>query len=84
MLESRNTLTKGMLKIERMEDLNKETNVEGPLINAVEFHPTSTVALVAGSSGVASIIQVPTSGKIDEKKARSCGRVITVFFFFLG
>lgn len=58
MLEPKNTLMKGELKIEKMKDLNMETRVEGPLINAVEFHPTSTVALVAGQAGVASIIQV--------------------------
>lgn len=41
-----------------MEDSNKETKLERPLINAVEFHPTSAVALVAGISGTASIFQV--------------------------
>ncbi|XP_065226008.1 U3 small nucleolar RNA-associated protein 18 homolog [Planococcus citri] len=52
------TLPKGVIRVEKMEDLNKETKIEGPLINAVEFHPTSTVALVAGISGTASIFQV--------------------------
>lgn len=58
MLKSKHVLTKGTLKIDKMLDLNKETKVEGPFINSVEFHPTSTVALVAGQSGIASIIQV--------------------------
>lgn len=58
MLDKKSRLTKGTLKIDKMVDLNKETKIEGPLINAVEFHPTSTVAMVAGQSGVVSIIQV--------------------------
>lgn len=58
MLDKESGLTKGILKIDKMVDLNKETKVEGPLINAVEFHPTSMVAMVAGQSGVVSIVQV--------------------------
>ncbi|CAG2067467.1 unnamed protein product [Timema podura] len=35
-----------------------ETYTEGPQIKSVQFHPGSTVGLVAGVSGVASLFQV--------------------------
>lgn len=35
-----------------------DSNAEGPIITATEFHPTSTVALVAGLGGAVSIVQV--------------------------
>lgn len=55
-------LTKGTLQIKRLASLNNETRNEGPVIKCVEFHPTSTVALVAGLSGTASIFQVDGKG----------------------
>jgi U3 small nucleolar RNA-associated protein 18 len=39
--------------------------MEGSIIKAVQFHPTATVALVAGLSGVASLFQV--DGKSNTK-----------------
>jgi U3 small nucleolar RNA-associated protein 18 len=39
--------------------------VEGSIIKAVQFHPSATVALVAGLSGVASLFQV--DGKSNTK-----------------
>uniref|UniRef100_A0A1B6DTA7 U3 small nucleolar RNA-associated protein 18 homolog n=1 Tax=Clastoptera arizonana TaxID=38151 RepID=A0A1B6DTA7_9HEMI len=51
-------LNKGLLNFKKMTNLNKLTQNEGPFINTVQFHPTSTVALVAGSSGNSTIFQV--------------------------
>lgn len=51
-------LPKGVLGLKRLASLNSETRNEGPVVKCVEFHPTSTVALVAGLSGAASIFQV--------------------------
>lgn len=58
LLGKSSSLPKDILAFDRVDDLNKETRIEGPFINAVEFHPTATVALIAGSSGIASIVQV--------------------------
>lgn len=52
------TLVKGVIQIKKLQDLNKNSRKEGHYIKAVEFHPASTVALVAGNSGIASIFQV--------------------------
>lgn len=41
-----------------MASLNSQTRNEGPVIKVIEFHPKMSVALVAGSSGTASIFQV--------------------------
>ncbi|XP_054275472.1 U3 small nucleolar RNA-associated protein 18 homolog [Macrosteles quadrilineatus] len=51
-------LTKGSLDIKKLQNLNKSTGREGPFINSLQFHQTSTVALVAGSGSIASIFQV--------------------------
>ncbi|EEZ97885.1 U3 small nucleolar RNA-associated protein 18 homolog-like Protein [Tribolium castaneum] len=51
-------LTRGALEFKKVKDLNCETYSEGPFINAVEFHPTSRVALVGGHNGVASLYAV--------------------------
>ncbi|XP_066991740.2 U3 small nucleolar RNA-associated protein 18 homolog [Anabrus simplex] len=51
-------LNKGILEIKRVNDLNRETYTEGPVIKTVQFHPNATVSLVAGLSGVASLFQV--------------------------
>lgn len=59
------SLPKGALEFKRLKYLNQETGTEGPIIQAIEFHPTSSVALVAGHSGVASLLTV--DGKKNEK-----------------
>lgn len=51
-------LMRNTLDYRRRRDLNKATSNEGPTINAIEFHPNSSVALVAGSSGVATLFSV--------------------------
>lgn len=58
-------LPSGQLQIKRLKDLNRETYAEGPLITAIEFHPTSTVCLVAGTPGVATIFSI--DGKKNDK-----------------
>ncbi|KAB0792569.1 hypothetical protein PPYR_14528 [Photinus pyralis] len=52
------------LEFKKLKDLNSETYNEG-IINCIEFHPSSTAALVAGSSGVASLFAV--DGKRNNK-----------------
>ncbi|GLH06317.1 U3 small nucleolar RNA-associated protein 18 homolog [Gryllus bimaculatus] len=56
--KSSSALPRGVLSIKRVLDLNSNTRTEGPIISAVHFHPKSSVALVAGLSGIASIIQL--------------------------
>lgn len=51
-------LGKDIINIRQLHDLNKMRRKEGLYVNAAEFHPESTVALVAGSSSIASIYQV--------------------------
>lgn len=59
------SLTPTVLEYKKLRDLNSETYSEGPLITSVEFHPTSTVALVAGISGILSLFAV--DGKRNNK-----------------
>ncbi|XP_069693921.1 U3 small nucleolar RNA-associated protein 18 homolog [Periplaneta americana] len=58
-------LRKGSIEVKRVCDLNRDTYTEGPVIKAVEFHPSSSVALVAGLSGIASLFDV--NGKKNTK-----------------
>jgi len=51
-------LPKNVIDIKALKALNKSTHTEGPIITSVEFHPSSTVALVAGSAGILSLFQV--------------------------
>lgn len=53
------------LQFKRMKDLNRATYAEGPSITGLEFHPTSSVALVTGKSGVATIYSI--DGRKNEK-----------------
>lgn len=55
---SQGVLMRNTLDYRRRGDLNKKTSNEGPRINSVEFHPNSTVALVAGHSGIATLFSV--------------------------
>ncbi|CAH1119659.1 unnamed protein product [Phaedon cochleariae] len=54
-----------VLEFKKVKDLNCETYSEGPYINSIEFHPTSTVALVTGNAGIASLFSV--DGKRNNK-----------------
>ena len=51
-------LPKSIIDIKALKPINKETHTEGPIVSSVEFHPSSTVALVAGTSGILSLFQV--------------------------
>ncbi|XP_043278419.1 U3 small nucleolar RNA-associated protein 18 homolog [Venturia canescens] len=51
-------LRKGTIDIKVLTDINKSTHTEGPIVTSVEFHPTSTVAMVAGLSGILSLFQI--------------------------
>ncbi|XP_033208825.1 U3 small nucleolar RNA-associated protein 18 homolog [Belonocnema kinseyi] len=51
-------LRKGTIELKAVTDINRKTHNEGPYITSVQFHPTSTVGLVAGSSGVLSLFEI--------------------------
>ena len=55
---SKGSLAQGKLVYRRLKDLNGGTHKEGAVIRATEFHPTSTVGLVAGNNGTATLFQV--------------------------
>ncbi|KAF7272305.1 hypothetical protein GWI33_014906 [Rhynchophorus ferrugineus] len=59
------TLPSKLLEFKKIKDLNCETYTEGPYINSVEFHPTSSVGLVAGNKGIATLFAV--DGKRNNK-----------------
>lgn len=59
-------LPKGTIHIRRCRDLNYSTGEENPRsLTNVEFHPSSSVALVAGTSGYVTLVQV--DGKTNPK-----------------
>ncbi|XP_066254444.1 U3 small nucleolar RNA-associated protein 18 homolog [Euwallacea similis] len=62
---SASSLPAGSIEFKKVKDLNSETYNEGTYINAIEFHPTSSVGLVAGNKGVASLFAV--DGKKNNK-----------------
>lgn len=58
-------LPSGTLDFKRLKDLNRETYCEGPSITDVVFHPGSTVCLVTGTRGIATIYSI--DGKKNDK-----------------
>ncbi|KAL2736108.1 U3 small nucleolar RNA-associated protein 18 [Vespula maculifrons] len=52
------SLPKGTIDIKALKSINQQTFNEGPVISSLEFHPTSTLALIAGSSGILSLFQI--------------------------
>jgi len=46
------------LEFRKLKDMNYETHKEGAVIRSSEFHPKSTVGLVAGLNGTASLFQI--------------------------
>lgn len=58
-------LMPNLIKMKKLKDLNRTTYLEGPLVTGVQFHPTSSVALVSGKGGIASIFAV--DGKMNDK-----------------
>lgn len=59
------TIPSNVLEFKKVKDLNRETYSEGPYINVIEFHPTSSVALVAGNGSIATLFAV--DGKVNSK-----------------
>ncbi|XP_020804939.1 U3 small nucleolar RNA-associated protein 18 homolog [Drosophila serrata] len=57
-------LPEKILNFKRVKDLNRASYAEG-LVSSVQFHPTSTAALVAGENSVATIYTV--DGQKNEK-----------------
>ncbi|XP_060839965.1 U3 small nucleolar RNA-associated protein 18 homolog [Rhopalosiphum padi] len=51
-------LAKGLIGIKKLHNLNLSASSCGKIVKSVEFHPTSSLALIAGISGRASIVQV--------------------------
>lgn len=47
-----------VLEFKKVKDLNCETYTEGPTINSIEFHLSSSVALVAGNGAIATLFAV--------------------------
>lgn len=68
---SSGTLLKNNLSYRRRKDLNHQSYSEGPKITAVEFHPNSCIALVAGKNGVASLYSI---------EAKTCDKLHSVQF----
>nr|XP_023021208.1 U3 small nucleolar RNA-associated protein 18 homolog [Leptinotarsa decemlineata] len=62
---SKDLLPPNLLEFKKVKDLNCETYSEGPYINSIEFHPSYSVALAAGNSGIASLFAV--DGKRNNK-----------------
>lgn len=58
-------LASGALQFKKLKDLNRETYAEGPIITDVNFHPTSSVGLVTGTLGIATIYSI--DGKKNDK-----------------
>jgi len=52
------SLTKDYLDYRKLRDMNYSTHNEGAVIRSTEFHPTSTVGLVTGLNGAASLFQI--------------------------
>ena len=83
-------LESGYLNSRKLKDLNFSSHKEGAVIKSVEFHPSSTVGLVAGNNGNVTLMQV--DGKENPKihtinfkdfpiktaKFSSCGNEIIV------
>jgi len=51
-------LQKGILQFRKLKDMNYSTHKEGAVIRSTEFHPTSTVGMVAGNNGTVTLFQV--------------------------
>jgi len=51
-------LQQGSIEYRKLKDMNNETHKEGAVIRSTEFHPKSTVGLVAGLAGTASLFQI--------------------------
>ncbi|XP_055838247.1 U3 small nucleolar RNA-associated protein 18 homolog [Episyrphus balteatus] len=59
-----NALPSERISVKKLKDLNRETYAEG-IINSIQFHPTSTVAMVSGENCLATLYAI--DGKQNEK-----------------
>ncbi|RZF34083.1 hypothetical protein LSTR_LSTR011653 [Laodelphax striatellus] len=64
-IQKSKTLEKEKIQFKLVTSLNVTTETEGPVLKAVEFHPTSSIGLVAGYSGIATLFEV--DGKVNAK-----------------
>lgn len=53
-----NGLCKNFIDLKPLPKINDDTHNEGPFINCIEFHPTMSVSLVAGQSGIVSLFSI--------------------------
>ena len=51
-------LQPGVLHYRKIKDMNFSSHTEGAVISSTEFHPTSTVGLVAGNKGNVTLSQI--------------------------
>ena len=51
-------LQQGFLQFRKIKDMNYWSHREGAVISCTEFHPNSTVALVAGNNGTVTLSQI--------------------------
>ncbi|KOB58254.1 U3 small nucleolar RNA-associated protein 18-like protein [Operophtera brumata] len=51
-------LSQHVLDLKRLTKINGSTRNEGTTISCIEFHPTASVALVAGTSGAVSLFSI--------------------------
>lgn len=58
-------LSESVLEYKKVKDLNYEFYAKGAQVNVVEYHPTSSVSLIAGSTGIATLFAV--DGKQNDK-----------------
>ena len=56
--ERRITSSRETIECRKLKDMNFERHKEGAVIRSTEFHPKSTVGLVAGLSCTASLFQI--------------------------
>ncbi|XP_055321349.1 U3 small nucleolar RNA-associated protein 18 homolog [Sitodiplosis mosellana] len=64
-LKKGDQLVSGQLQFKKLKDLNRESYSEGPSITGVAFHPGSSVGLVSGTKGIATIYSI--DGKKNDK-----------------
>lgn len=55
----------GQLQFKKLKDLNRESYAEGPALTGIAFHPSSSVGLVTGTRGIATIYSI--DGKKNDK-----------------
>ena len=75
-------LQPGFLQFRKMKDMNYCSHKEGAVISCTEFHPSSTVAMVAGNNGTVTLSQI--DGK-DNPKIQSINftMILTTMLLYL-